>query len=212
VFISIGFVWISQFSWIWSILKVKLFFVTRDIGAQGSRGHSVWFFMIFMNKTRIKKIVFWQFCFFSYFFIGVWKIYSPKIHHFRAFFEQNPNCEHFWPTDFPSTDEKTRKKPKFEKIIFLVLVLPIKIIKNQAECPCYHWASISRVTKKASLIFEGEHFLEVLPSKNCTRIPQISRIFRKIRKIQILKSRFLEDYWTDFENFGWLWKLRPSSF
>ena len=34
---------------------------------------------------------------------------------------------------------------------------------------------------------------------------------RNFRNITILKSRYLEDYWTDFENFGCFWKMRSST-
>ena len=88
------------------------------------------------------------------------------------------------------------------------------------------WARISRVKKKLTdrkisiwwfcLIFYwfsirnlvNEHFLMVFPLKSV----EIFRIFENFRNFEILKSRFLEDYWTDFENFGWLWKVRSSSF
>ena len=34
---------------------------------------------------------------------------------------------------------------------------------------------------------------------------------RNFRNFTILKSRYLEDYWTDFENFGCFWKMRSST-
>ena len=105
--------------------------------------------MILMGKTRTKKIDFSNFGFFLTFSSVFGKSVGQKCSKFGFCSKNARKMMDFWLVKFPNTDEKVRKKTKFEKIIFLVLVLLIKIIKNQTECPRDPWTSISRVTKKS---------------------------------------------------------------